>query len=267
MTTRSTGKPRIGIIDIETSPITAHVWGLWDQNVGLDFIEKDWSILSFAFKMLGSKTIVYSDTGGRGAAKVRDDKILTAQIRDVLSDVDIVVAQNGKKFDFRKINARLIAHGHRPPAPYQVIDTMIEARKYFAFTSQKLAYTSKLLTDEPKDEHKKFPGIELWLECLKDNPEAWKVMRKYNIRDIRSTEKVYLKLRPWINNHPNLGMYDNEDRPNCPKCQSTNLTLSGVRITMQGKYNRYQCQDCGGWARGKQMIVAPNVRKAKLVGV
>jgi DNA polymerase elongation subunit (family B) len=257
---------RMLVLDIETAPLEAYVWGLWEQNVGLDFIKTEWSILAFAAQWLDEKKPIYADAGGRGAKKVRDDLALTKQIRSLLDEADIVIAQNGKRFDIRKINARMVIHGFEPPAPYRVVDTMVEAKKYFAFTSQKLAWTSKYLTDEPKSEHKKFPGFELWVECLKDNPAAWAEMKKYNIQDIKATTEVYFKLRPWITNHPNMGMYDRSDIANCPNCGSEHLQCNGYRTTQQGVYHRYRCQDCGSSSRGKQMAVSPAMRKAKLVG-
>lgn len=259
--------PGILTIDIESSPLEAYVWGLWEQNVGLDFIKTEWTILSYAAKWLGEKKIHYGDTGGRGARKTRDDKKLVGEIRALLDDADIVVAQNGKRFDVRKINARLIEHGYKPPAPFRVVDTLIVAKKHFAFTSQKLAWTSKHLTDSPKSEHKKFPGFELWTECLKDNPEAWAEMRKYNRQDVVSTEKVYLRLLPWIDNHPNIGAYQPSVDPVCPKCGSDNLQKMGTRVLQQGRYPRYQCQNCGGWSRGKEMLMPLNVRRSQLVPI
>lgn len=258
---------RIMILDVETSPVEAYVWGLWKQNVGLDFIKTEWTILSFAAKWLGQKAVIYEDTGARGADKVRDDKPLMGKLWALLDEADIVVAQNGKRFDVRKINARLIEQGFGPPSPYRVIDTMLVAKKYFAFTSQKLAWTSQHLTDSPKEEHKEFPGFELWLECLKDNPKAWRVMKRYNVRDIRATEKVYLKLRPWIENHPNLGTFDPSDRPLCPKCGSAHVHAKDSRISVkqQGIYKRYVCQDCGGYARGKVSQLSLEKRRSLLV--
>jgi hypothetical protein len=47
--------PRILIVDIETAPITAHVWGVRDQYVGLDQVIEDWSVLAFAAKWYGDK--------------------------------------------------------------------------------------------------------------------------------------------------------------------------------------------------------------------
>lgn len=259
---------KILTFDVETSPIEAYVWALWDQNIPIDFVKTDWTIFSWAAKWLGKREVLFQSTGGRGAEKVRDDKPILGALRDLLDEADIVVAQNGKRFDVRKINARLIQHGIKPPSPYRVVDTLIVAKKYFAFTSQKLAWTSQLLTDTPKDKHKRFPGFELWAECLKDNPAAWVEMEKYNKRDVRATEKVYLKLRPWIENHPNLGVFDDSERPICPKCGSDEVARRGGRhfsVKQQGVYNRYCCTNCGGWARGKVMQLPLGKRRSLLV--
>jgi hypothetical protein len=256
--------PRILVLDIESAPIEAYVWGLWDQNIGIDFIKTDWTILSYAAQWLDGSKPFYADTGGRGAEKVRDDSMLLEQVWRLLDEADLVVAQNGKRFDVRKINARLIEHGYTPYSPIRVIDTMLEARKAFAFTSQKLAWTSKLLTDSPKSEHKKFPGFELWIECLKDNPLAWKELKKYNIQDIVSTRKVYYRLRPWMATHPNLGTYDLRAGGVCPKCASPKLRHAGFTTLQQGVYTRYQCTSCGGWCRGKKLLTDVETRKSKL---
>lgn len=252
-------------LDIESSPIEAYVWGLWEQNVGLDFIKTEWTILSYAAKWLGESKVYYSDTGGRGANRVRDDKKLVGEILKLLDEADIVVAQNGKKFDVRKINARLIEHGFPPPRPFRVVDTLLVARKLFAFTSQKLAWTSQHLTTTPKEEHKKFPGFELWKECLKDNSRAWAEMEKYNKRDVIATEQLYLRLRPWIDNHPNIGAFEPSKDPVCPKCGSDKLKREGRSTKQQNQYPSYRCQSCGGWSRGKELLVPLDLRRKLLV--
>jgi hypothetical protein len=185
----------------------------------------------------------------------------------LLDEADIVIAQNGKRFDVRKINARLIMHGYGPPSGYRVIDTMLAAKKYFAFTSQKLAWTSKYLATEQKDEHKKFPGFKLWVACLEDDPAAWKEMKKYNKQDVKSTEEVYLKLRPWIDDHPNLGVFSLSETPMCPRCGSPNLRGNGTRysVKQQGVYPRYQCKDCGGYCRSKQTLLPLDKRRSLMV--
>lgn len=259
-------KPRTLIIDIETSPIEAYVWQLFDQTVAVNQIKTEWSILSYAAKWLGESKVHYECTGGRGKAKVRDDKILMPGLHELLEEAEIVVGQNHKKFDIRKINARMIEHGVKPYSPFKIVDTSIEARRYFAFTSRKLDWMSSHLTDTPKDKHKEFPGFDLWSACLADDPKAWREMKRYNIRDVEATERVYLKILPWIATHPNAAVFIEDKEPRCPKCGSKSMNRRGYALTQQGQYPRFQCQDCGGWARGKQQQLAHNVRKNLLVG-
>lgn len=257
--------PKILTIDIETAPLESYTWGLWDQNVGLEMIKTEWSILSFAAKWFGKTKIIYQDTSGRGPSKIRDDKKLLAAIWLLLDEADLVVAQNGQRFDIKKINARLIEAGYGPPSPIRVIDTLLAAKKHFAFTSNKLEWMSQKLTDTPKSKHKLFPGFELWKECLLDNPKAWGEMKKYNKQDVSATEKLYMKLRPWIAQHPNVGTYNVRGDVQCPACGSSHVQAAGIRVLQQGSYQRYHCQNCGHWSRAKQLLADLKARKVKLV--
>lgn len=258
--------PKILLIDVETAPIESYTWGLWDQNVGVEQIKTEWSIISYAAKWTDKPGIIYSDTSGRGVRRIRDDKALLGEIWKLLNEADIVVAQNGNSFDIKKINARLIMHGFKPYSPIRVIDTLTVAKRHFGFTSNKLAWLTKMLTRRPKDQHKEFPGFELWVQCMADNPKAWRVMKKYNIEDVMGTEEVYEKFRPWIAQHPNMATYTLiKEKSKCPKCASTNLQSRGYSILQHGKYQRYQCNDCGGWSRGKQNLLTPAERKKLLV--
>lgn len=258
-------RPRIGILDIETAPIVGNVWGLFDQNVALNQVDCEWSILSFAFKPLGAprKEVVYMDTSDK--EDPRDDLDLCQALWNILDAYDFVIAQNGKRFDLRKVRARLIMHGFRPHSPVQVIDTMLQARQVAAFTSNKLEWLAEHLTDTKKGKHRKFPGFELWAECLKGNPEAWAEMKRYNIPDILACEKVYIKLRPWVNDHPNLSVYhDDSDKMVCPRCTSEKLEQRGYAYTNVGKYRRYRCTDCGGWTRSRYTLNTSAKRKSLL---
>ncbi len=243
--------PRIVTLDIETAPLQSYHWGLWDQNIGLEMINLEWTILSYSAKWLGDPNVIYSDTGGRGVAKVRDDKAILKEIWDILDQADIVIAQNGKAFDIKKINGRLIMNGFPPYSPVKVIDTMLESKKHFNFTSNKLAWLSEHLTSAKKSEHKAFPGFELWVECMNDNPKAWIEMRKYNCIDTVATEELYLKLRPWISNHPNVAIYNSDERPACPKCGSHKVESAGLRHTQIGVYRRFRCKDCQGYCSSR----------------
>lgn len=257
--------PKVLTFDLETAPIESYHWKLWDENIGLEQIKVDWSILSYSAKWLGNKKVLYKDTGGRGVKKVRDDRALLADLWKLLDEADIVVAQNGIRFDIKKLNARLIINGYGPYSPIRVVDTCAVAKKHFGFTSNKLAYMSQNLTDTPKSEHKSFPGFSLWAECLKDNPKAWAEMKAYNVRDTVSTEKLYLKQLPWISGHPNLATYSMREDITCPKCASPKLQARGFATTQTGKFQRLQCQACGGWSRAKLNLTSKDKRSALLV--
>lgn len=235
---------------------------MWDQNIGLDMIKTEWSILAACVKPMG-KAPAYFDTSLK--TDVRDDRELLDWLWWWLDEIDIIVTQNGARFDLPKINARMAMAGMKPYSPVRVIDTLKAAKKHFAFSSNKLAWTSKYLTDVPKSEHKKFPGFELWKECLAGNPKAWAEMKKYNIRDVVATEKLYLTLRPWMAGHPNIGAYSDAGTTMCTNCGSTELQARGTTVTQKGRYQRYHCQACGSWSRGKKNLFELDKRREQAV--
>lgn len=237
--------PKILIIDIETSPIMGKVWSLWKQNVSLDQIEQDWFIMSYAAKWAGEDKVIYQDC----REDVGNDLDMLRSIHELLSEADFVVAHNGIKFDIPKINARMILNGLPPPAPYKLLDTLAIAKRTFGFTSNKLAYLTDKLCEQKKLDHAKFAGWKLWNECMAGNAEAWDEMRVYNEMDVVSLEELYLILRPWTPNHPNIAIYSPVTDVACPKCGSSSLIKRGVRRSNKGIYQRYQCTSCGGWSR------------------
>lgn len=255
---------KIVTIDIETSPLEAYTWGLFDQNIGLNQIKTEWAILSFAAKWLGEEEVIYRDTFGQ--RNRLDDRRLLKSLWKILDEADIVIAQNGKKFDIRKINARFLLAGLPPYSPIKIIDTMLEARKNFALTSNRLEWLSTYLTATQKRKHEEFPGFELWREYLRGNPRAAEVMRLYNIDDVVSTEEVYVRIRPWITGHPNFGAYGAQEQGQvCPNCGGTHVIRKGTRTTQVGVYARYRCVTCGAWSRGRKMLNSKEQRDTLLV--
>jgi hypothetical protein len=254
--------PKILIFDIETSPLISYTWGIWDQTVGLNQIKEDWYVLAWSAKWLDDapSKIMYKDQ--RGEKKISDDKKLMEGIWALLDEADIVVTQNGKAFDVKKLNARFILHGMRPPSGYRHIDTKVLAKKYFAFTSNKLEYmTDKLCTKYKKLSHKKFPGFSLWTECLAGNEEAWKEMEKYNKYDVLSLEELYKKMAPW-DNSINFGVYNDKIEQKCSCGSEKELYKKGFAYTANGKFQRYLCLDCGKQHQGKQNLLSIEKRKS-----
>ena len=257
--------PKVLLFDIETIPLLGYFWSIWQQNVALNQIEMDWSIVSWSAKWLDdapNKTM-YMDQ--RNAPKLEDDKVLLQHIWNLLDKADIVIAQNGKNFDHKKLNARFILNGMQPPSTYKIIDTMLLAKKHFAFTSNKLEYLSdKLCTKFKKLKHQKFPGFELWQQCMKGNLEAFKEMEKYNKHDVLALEELYKKLIPWENSI-NFNTYS-DDLENTCKCGSTEFYKNGFYITQVGRYQKHKCKHCGAESRDRENLLSDEKRESLKVG-
>lgn len=246
-------KTKILFYDIETAPILGYTWGKYEQNVlG---IKQEWYMLSFSAKWQGGKTIVKALPDYQLYKKEpHNDRPLVRDLWELFDEADIVIGHNSNKFDNRKSNARFIAHGLTPPAPYKTVDTLKIARQYFNFTSNRLDDLGKVLGVGRKV---KTGGFDLWLKCLAGDSKAWALMKKYNKQDVVLLEEVYLKLRPWANNHPNLANFTGTAV--CPKCGSSQIQFRGYSLTQVAKYRRFQCTKCGGWGKMTQSIGKTNL--------
>jgi len=257
-------KPKVLIYDIETAPILSYVWGLWDNNVALNQIASDWHILSWSAKWLGdpASKVMYMDQ--RNSKNIEDDRDILKHIWSLLDEADIVITQNGKSFDQKKLNARFIMHGFQPPSSYKHIDTKLLAQKHFGFTSLKLEYmTGKLCTKYKKLKHAKYPGFEMWRECMSGNISAWKEMERYNKRDVLALEELYTKLIPW-DNSINFALYDESTASNC-KCGGS-FVKNGFYYTTVGKYQRYKCKKCGSESRDRQNLLSEEKKQSLKMG-
>jgi len=261
--------PKVLVFDIETSPILARVWSIWQQNVGLNMIKEDWFILSYAAKWLGVDGVIYKDLRGQidETSKDHRDEALLHGIWKLLDEADVVITQNGIKFDSKKLNARFVMNGYKPPSHYKHIDTLRIAKYNFAFTSNKLEYmTDKLCVKYKKLKHGKFSGFELWKQCLADNLEAWNEMEKYNKYDVLSLEELYMILAPWDKKHPNFALMTGQTKPVC-RCGSTKFSKNGFAYTAVSKFQRFKCDKCGAETRGRQNLVDPSLRKGLHVNI
>lgn len=219
------------------------------------------TILSVSVKWVGEDEVWYFDT-----EKKSEKKLLTNLVK-FLDEADAVIGHNMIKFDMPKIRGRCLVNGVDLPSPYKEIDTYRTASKEFGFESNSLENLANVLGLTPKSSHKNFPGFELWAECLKGNKEAWAEMKLYNIQDIETTEEVYLKMRPYIKNHPNFGVYAESDEILCPKCGSDEVERTRYYYTTTGKYKMYKCKSCGGYHRARTTVYDKEKRKSLTVNV
>lgn len=241
----NTGGNKVLLFDIETAPNLAYVWEKYEQDV-IAFKQERY-LLSFAYMWLSDEKVHVKVLPDYKLYKTdsESDFALVADLWRLFDEADVIIAHNGNSFDLRMCNAAFARHGMKPPAPYKTIDTLTVARNKFRFNSNKLNDLGVTLGVGAKVET---GGFKLWLGCLSGDKKSWKLMKEYNGQDVVLLKEVYLKLRPWMTNHPNFNLLRGVSC--CPTCQSNKIQSRGYGQTKTTIYNRYHCQSCGGWFRG-----------------
>lgn len=224
--------------DIETSPILGFTWNAYEDN--LLKIEKDSGLLAFAYMWNDGPITVLSK-------RLYSERQMVKILWELFNEADVIVAQNGDKFDIRWANRLFIKYKLKPPAPYKTVDTLKLARKYFKFTKNSLDYLSEILLGEKKIE----TNSKLWFDCMRGDTSALKEMEKYCIHDVKLLDGVYNKLKVWHTGHPNSNLYNNTTHK-CPVCGG-NTQKRGFMVTRAAKYQRFACTKCGAWSHGERI--------------
>jgi RNase P subunit RPR2 len=251
--------PVILLLDIETSPLQVFSWRIHDVTLSADNIIKDFSILCWSAKILGDAEVM-GDVCTPEEAREGNDKRVVESMWKLLDKANIVITFNGANFDLRKLNSKFILHGLYPPSKYYSVDVYQTVKSNFGFSSNKLDYISKLFEFKGKIE----TNYELWKKCFYGEKAALDEMFTYNQNDVTELENVYLRVLPWIKNHPNVAIYSEVEEELCPKCGSEDLNWSGYYFTSIGKYNAFRCRSCGAIGRSKSNEISKE-KKATLL--
>ena len=240
---------KVLIFDIETAPLKAWVWSAWNNNLyNQDMIEVDqWLTLSWSAKWLHTSKLMNAGITPKEIKKENDKQVIS-KLWKLFDEADIVIAHNAWKFDIRMMNGRFLKHGLNPPSPYKVIDTLKVAKRMFRLPKYNLDYLCQYLGIPGKIK----TDASLWVRVMSGEPEAMKEMLAYNDQDVIPLEQLYLKLRPWIPNHPNVNLFLDLNEANCPTCGSDELLSSGEYTTAVNKYDVLQCQNCGANSRKRK---------------
>lgn len=227
-------KVKVLFYDVETSPIEGGVWQGYDAR--LLYTTRYRELLSIAWKWEGSDKVYFDSRKGEAT-----DKRLTQAALRLLDEADLSVAHNGNQFDKKIIKTRGAVHKLKPCKILTTVDTYLASRSYFGFTSNSLKDLCEQLDIGKKTPHH---GINLWRGCMDNDPAAWRLMERYNKNDVVLLEGLYQRLRPWVENHPNMARMLDPTRKLeavCTSCEGTNTKRNGYR----GNMRRLECKDCG----------------------
>ena len=250
---------KILLVDIETLPIEALVWDVWKQNIYMEQIEKDWSVLCWAAKWLFD-TKVMGQVVTPEEAMAHEDASVLPKIWELMNEADIIVWHNGENFDRKKLNSRFFLQGMPKPMYYKSVDTLKIATDNFSFTYNKLDWIAKIVGIGRKIETE----FDWWKECHEGNKKYLDMMLKYNKWDVNLEEEVYLRLRPWMEQHPNMNLYGIGDVLRCRVCGSEELSWNGKYTTPLGLYQACRCEVCG--AIGRSTLKQFKIKGSKVGG-
>jgi DNA polymerase elongation subunit (family B) len=238
---------RLLTIDTETLPHELYGFGMFNQNFSLDQLKTAGTIASWAAKWHGERGVHFA------SVHEMSEKAMLKKAALLLDEADAVIGWNSASFDVKWLQGQFIKHRIMEPSPFKQIDLLRTARNKFKVASNKLDYWAQFLGIGCKV---KTGGFELWRKCMEGDPKAWARMKRYNICDVRLTEKVYDRMLPWIKNHPNVSSHESGEC--CPKCQGEKHQRRGYQYTQARRYARFQCitprvwddgvsRPCGAW--------------------
>jgi hypothetical protein len=231
--------PKILLYDLEVSRSIVEGYGnKWDYKVVK--MTRPQMLMCFSYKWLGEKKIHHVTMHD-----FKTSKELAQSLADVLDQCDVAIAHNLKRFDDKMSYRYFIKDDVAPPSPYKQIDTLIVARSTFKFESNSLKDLGDYLDLGTKE---KITYADLEDDFMgKPSAKTLRLMKKYNNKDVELLEAIYLKMRPYMKQHPNLALISDKD--GCPKCGSKNRQYRGTAYANTVKYKRVFCNDCRSWAR------------------
>jgi hypothetical protein len=253
---------KILLFDIETAPFGAYAFSKWN-DISDNFVLSDWNIICWSAKWLFEYK-VYSMKCTVKEQKERNDKRVVEGLWQMLNECDILIAHNLKKFDKKIAQTRFFKHDLKLPSHYQEIDTLLTARKQFKITSNRLDFLAEeFLGIEGKMETEK----KLWIKAcgnpfqnIDPSEEAIGKMSIYCDQDVRVLEDVYLFLRPYITNHPNVALWEAYDEKICKACGGKEFTEIGEYTTIVNRYEGYRCVSCGSVHRDRKPIEKSKIK-------
>lgn len=247
---------KILFYDIETTPLKAYVWRLGDQTVRHGQLTHDGMMTDII-------CIAYCWNDGKPAKVLhwgyhkQDSSKVIEKFDKLIQKADIVIGKNSTKFDNKHINTHRMLNGMpgMPDWTKYTDDLETQMRRTFALPSYSLDYFSRLLGIGGKVKME----FSDWIDIVeKRNKASFDKMLKYNKKDTEDTRYLW----EYCEKHfmPKLNHNAGSSDMVCANCGSLNVVKHGTRRSGKNLYQRYFCNDHGGYA-GRKII--PSGMKAK----
>lgn len=220
---------------------------LWD--IECTNLNADWGyILCIGWKWLGSDEVTVRsllDFPDNWDKDRTDDSALVRDFSQVFNQAEYQVTWYGKRFDYPYLQSRLIQHELHPVTDIPHIDGWHVARYKMKLSSNRLANLERFLG---LPEWKTPVGGKLWQKAAAGYMDAFDNVINHCERDVFCLEDVWTRIRPLTAVGVNMNLHLGT-RHHCPKCGADALQARGIVRTKLSHWQRYQCQDCGGWSK------------------
>lgn len=243
-------------MDIETAPMVAATFSLFNKSpLNPKFVLQHSFVSCVCWKYLDEDK-VYSvsllDDKRRFKRDHTDDYHVVKTAHEVASEAGLLIGHNFAGFDWKTLNTRFLYHGLGPLPKRRIADTYKIARREFKLYSNRLESIADYLNFDGKIG----TDSSLWLGVLSGDRQAIEDTVEYCKQDVRVSEEAYIHLRPFDTMPVNLSVDPAASPENliCPKCGSEG-SLKKRGFTECGRYQRYRCNSCTGWSRGKENLL------------
>jgi RNase P subunit RPR2 len=228
------------VLDIECSPDISPHYGPKTRFIGHKRVLEFSRVICWAAKWLGPGNPIMSASDRMG----HRNQIETAY--RLVDQADILVTFNGQSFDVKHLEREWLLAGLPPQSPVKHVDLYREIRRRFAFYSNSMAHILHMLGLDGKHQ---VDTMQLGLDCaLRDDPDAWQQLERYNRQDVRQTEAMYWRVLPWLDRHPAVRLSQSGELL-CRNCGSPDLQQIGVDSKATLSYPMYRCRKCGALSR------------------
>jgi hypothetical protein len=231
---------RLLFYDIETAPMLSFHWEGKTDYIPAQMVESDDRFLLCWSAKWSDGTEVLSGRVSQKEAKQQDDGRIVGGLADLMRQADYIVAHNGNRFDYKRVNARLLIDRLPPLGSVQMIDTLSIARTSFDlpynnlnYLASKLGFGEKLHTD-----------FDLWRRAYYGEVSALKEMEAYNRQDVVLLEHVFHAMAPYAKTLPRLVDAAEWRQELCPYCGEQARTADGFHRTKVNTYAKWRCKAC-----------------------
>lgn len=227
-------KRNVMTYDIETSRVEAKIWGTGKQYVGHTSLKSHTTIISIAWKWLGSSKVHYVVWD-----KDHCDKELMVKFLKEYNKADMVIGQNNNSFDNKLIATRAAYHRLFVNRFVKSFDIYRQAKSVFRLQSYSMAFMARYFGLTLKQSHE---GLHMW-DMIEDGnkkqqKEYLKKMVDYNIGDIVTTEELYITLLPYLKPVINRATQIGAPKWACPNTGNTDVKLQSTTWTPAGTVQR-----------------------------